>query len=430
MLTLFLIATAASFALSFIIWPLMSKRAPAQSLKKINTSEENLRIYQAQHAELAEELEAGRLSQEDFAASEQELAERLEQEELAAIADSNAASNAGTSKAAAPIKPAYLIIIIALFLGLTAGIYYATSESSVDALDNLAAQTPPPPPQDLPEDHPNITGPDIEKMVAGLAERLKAEPDNQEGWVMLGRSYLVLGRYNEAAQAYERASRLSVEDDAELLTNFAETLAFSNNGIFTAEARALLTRALKAAPTHPKALWYAGISAFESGEYTQAITHWETLKKHAPPEVVNKVLDDNIARARNLANPTPEPAPKPAPAVDSSVLNISVALADRLLDKVTPKQTLFIFVKSTDGQPMPLAVTRRTVSDLPLTITLSDKNAMMPSRKLSDFADYFVTARISQSGTATLTTGDLVGKATAVRGQTATVEILIDTTAE
>lgn len=429
MLLFCLIAIATSLALGFILWPLIRQRVPAQNLNKQDIAKENLRIYQAQHAELVEELEAGRLSQADFVISEQELAERLAQEELAAAADT-------TTDNAAPIKPVHLIIITSLFIIVTAGIYYAASDSSgMNAFDMSADTAPPPPAKNLPEDHPNITGSDIEKMVAGLAERLKTEPDNQEGWVMLGRSYLVLGRYTEAAEAYERANRLSLEDDAELLTNFAEALLFTQDSKFTGETRALLNRALRANPTHPKALWYAGIGAFEKGEYAQAVRHWEALKKHAPPEVVNKVLDDNIARARALANPqaaapATQPTEQPTDNMDNSALNIRITLAPELRDQVTPTQALFIFVKTTDGQPMPLAVTRHTAGDLPLTITLSDNNAMMPSHKLSDFSDYQVGARISQSGTATLAPGDLFGNATATRAQAATVQLTIDTIAQ
>jgi len=446
---IFLLATLTTIALSFVIWPL--KKAPkTQKLIKSPPSEENLRLYQEQYQELQQERDAGRLNEEVFLAAEQELTERLSQDAPDAV---NATQTQAKVPPHAPLKSGYFVIIIALFLGITVGVYYAISHP--DAFKNLFTHnqtTDAKPAPELPADHPNVTESDIEKMVSNLAERLESEPDNREGWIMLGRSYRVLGRYTDATQAYERANRLSTEDDAELLADFAETLAFANNGKLNGEARALLQRALKANPAHPKALWYSGISAFEQAEYRQAISHWQTLQKHAPPDTVNDVLNDNIARARELAGiavetppSTPESAPEPAPqpeskpapkpdlkpaSTETGVLTISVALKPALLENVKPDQALFIFVKADDGQPMPLAVTRRLAKELPLTIKLSDANAMLPSRKLSDFENYQVGARISQSGTATPSPGDLVGSATAARGQTTPVEILIDTTVE
>ena len=108
-------------------------------------------------------------------------------------------------------------------------------------------------------------------------------------------------------------------------------------------------------------------------------------------------------------------AAEPAPAADPVVadgapgLTVNVILADRLAAGLDGSETLFVFARAAGGPPMPLAVARKRVSDLPLTVTLDDSMAMAPGMKLSNFDRVVVGARISASGTATAGSGDLQG---------------------
>lgn len=140
----------------------------------------------------------------------------------------------------------------------------------------------------------------INQMIDGLAARLKANPDDQAGWVRLARAYKVQGRLPEAEQAFAKASKL-VDGDPDLLTQYADLLAMRSSSL---EGRplALVNKALALAPKHPMALMLAGTAAYRRGDYKQAITHWETVLTVLPPGSPDaKQVEAEIADARAKA---------------------------------------------------------------------------------------------------------------------------------
>lgn len=120
----------------------------------------------------------------------------------------------------------------------------------------------------------------IQGMVERLAARLKENPNDLEGWSKLGRSYSVLGRYPESAEAYARANAISKNSNAELLIGETEALAMATED-HRLEGRPteLLTLALKAAPDDPHALWLSGLAAAQRADYKSAEQHWHRLLK-------------------------------------------------------------------------------------------------------------------------------------------------------
>ncbi|MBH9577033.1 tetratricopeptide repeat protein [Inhella proteolytica] len=127
-----------------------------------------------------------------------------------------------------------------------------------------------------------VQAPDrTEEMVQRLASRLQQQPQDPAGWAMLGRSYAVLGRMDEAVAAYRKA----VEQDganAELLADFADVRATGQGGSLEGEPAELLARALQINPDSVKALALAGTRALRAGDKAQARVHWERLLKVAP----------------------------------------------------------------------------------------------------------------------------------------------------
>ena len=109
------------------------------------------------------------------------------------------------------------------------------------------------------------------------------------------------------------------------------------------------------------------------------------------------------------ADPAGEPAPAETPSGAMAAIEITVSLAPELASRVSGSETLFIFARAINGPPMPLAIQKRTASELPLTITLDDTMHMLPALKLSTFPTVTVGARISRSGNATPSRGDLQG---------------------
>lgn len=140
----------------------------------------------------------------------------------------------------------------------------------------------------------------IEDMADKLAQRLKADPKDPQGWAMLARSYTMLGRRAEAVTAYERAVALQGQD-ASLLADYADALAVTRESRLAGEPAALVERALKLDPDHAKALSLAGTAAFERKDYAGAVARWEHLLEVAPPDSpFVGPMRANIAQAREL----------------------------------------------------------------------------------------------------------------------------------
>jgi cytochrome c-type biogenesis protein CcmH len=268
----------------------------------------------------------------------------------------------------------------------------------------------------------------IEAMVDKLAQRLKDKPDDATGWLMLGRSYTVLGRIDDALPAYAKSVALR-GDDATALADYADALATKNGGQATPESDALVARALAAQPRHLKALALAGTSAFERADYAGAVRQWEKMAQVLPPDSPDAPrLQASLAEARKRGGIAPPPAMASASAAaptatdaatattaaaDASVSG-TVTLAPALAAKASPTDTVFIFARAAQGPRMPLAVLRAQVKDLPITYKLDDSMAMAPTAKLSGAAQVIVGARISKSGNAIPQPGDLAGESAPV----------------
>lgn len=246
----------------------------------------------------------------------------------------------------------------------------------------------------------------IDAMVGKLEERLKTQPDDVEGWSMLGRSYSALGRYPEAAQAFQRVVELKPQE-ASGYADLADAKAMAAGRSLAGEPAALIAKALELDPKNLKALALAGTIAFENRDFAKAARLWEAAVAVAEPgsELVRN-LEGGIAEARSRAG---QPAPPPAAAASGATLSGQVRIAAALKGRASPEDTLFVFARAATGSKMPLAIVRKQVKDLPFEFTLDDTTAMSPQARLSSAPQVVVGARISKSGNATPQPGDLQG---------------------
>lgn len=259
-------------------------------------------------------------------------------------------------------------------------------------------------------------------MVDKLAARLKDEPDNVEGWIVLARSYAVMGRHADALPAFRKALALR-KDDPMLLADLADTLAVTQGRSLDGEPMRLVEQALKLDPDNVKALSLAGTFAFNNKDYATAIRHWERVLQVAPADSpLAQQMRGGIEEARQLAQgktpetsaaatPTPAPAaPAPAVAAGAAAISGTVSLAPALAANASPEDTVFVFARPAEGSRMPLAIIRKQVKDLPFRFELDDSMAMSPQSRLSAFSQVIVGARVSKSGTAVPEAGDLQGQ--------------------
>ncbi|HEV7473368.1 MAG TPA: c-type cytochrome biogenesis protein CcmI, partial [Pyrinomonadaceae bacterium] len=164
----------------------------------------------------------------------------------------------------------------------------------------LSGQAPPTAAAESPQ--APMTQQGIEANVAALAKRLEQNPNDLEGWTMLARSYLNLEKYNEASNAYARATALKA-DDANLLTEYAFVLAMTNNRQLAGQPRELITTALAVEPDNPKALELAGSAEFQAKNYKAAIEYWQKVLARSPADSeLTKTLTERIKEAKSLAD--------------------------------------------------------------------------------------------------------------------------------
>jgi len=260
----------------------------------------------------------------------------------------------------------------------------------------------------------------IEAMVGKLATRLKKSPDDPRGWMMLGRSYMVMGRYKAAADAYAQLQKL-VGDEVSVLLQYAQAKVMSNNGQWDDSAIAMIKKALELEPENPVALSLSGLLAARQGQKDTALKLWRTAQKQLKPDSEQyRELDNMIASISGQQPPAAQQtassqaavtsAPEKTTGIAQQAIKVKVSITPELLAKASSDQTIFIYAQALSGPPMPIAVVRKKVSELPIVVTLDDSMAMMPTRKLSSFEQVRIAARVSQSGSALPAAGDLQGK--------------------
>jgi cytochrome c-type biogenesis protein CcmH len=283
----------------------------------------------------------------------------------------------------------------------------------------------------------------FQAMVDKLSKRLEAKPDDAEGWTMLGRSYVAMGRGADAVPAFKKVVDLH-PNDAQALADYADAMAVVNNRTLEGEPEKLIARAIKADPNNVKALFLSGTVAFNRGDFAAAVLAWEhAVKVSEPGSETAKQIQGAVDEARQRAGLPPSAnavaAAPPAAATGAMAQAASadaappagggaapaaagggqvsgrVTLDPALVGKASPDDTVFIFARAAQGPKMPLAILRKQVKDLPISFSLDDSMAMSPAMKLSSFPEVVVGARISKSGTALPQPGDIQGLSAPVK---------------
>ena len=367
-------------AMAILLWPLLRRSAAPVFGRELS----NLDIHRDQFSELAQDLAAGTLGADLYDQAKNELERRVLEESVtpAAIPQPAVAGKA-------------VPIIIGVFVPLAAILLYLY-------LGNLqGVGSPRHPAADL----SSITADEFKEMTVKLAARMQQNPGDAEGWKMLGRAYRAMERFGDANDAYRKALELK-PDDAELLADYAESLALAAGRSLAGEPTRLLDRALKLDPRSTKVLTLAGSAAFERKDYRGAIGYWDSVLKQPGvsgelAQALQKGVDESKARlaGKSVA----------AAAAGKERVSGTVNLDDSLMGKVRPEDTVFVFARASDGPRMPLAIVKIKVADLPYQFSFDDSSAMMPEMKLSRFADVVIGARVSKTGGATPSVGDLEG---------------------
>ncbi|MCP4765945.1 MAG: c-type cytochrome biogenesis protein CcmI [Gammaproteobacteria bacterium] len=240
----------------------------------------------------------------------------------------------------------------------------------------------------------------LDEMVVAIEKRLQENPDDAEAWFMLGRTHMAKQEFDAAVNAFRRSDTL-MADEPGILFALADALAMQNNGSLLGEPETLLQRGLQRAPRFPNGLWLAGMAAEQRQDFKKAHHYWSLL--------LPMITDDTAAadEVRSLLASLEQREPELAEVEgDKRELTLRIDINDELRAKANAETAVFVYARAMQGPPMPLAVKRLQLQDLPLTISLDDDDAMMPSMKLSSFDQVVVGARVSFSGNPVAQSGD------------------------
>jgi cytochrome c-type biogenesis protein CcmH len=274
-----------------------------------------------------------------------------------------------------------------------------------------------------------------DQSIASLARNVEHHPDDEPGWLRLAEGYAGLGNYALALRCYESANRLSGGRDPAALSGMGEAMLLQEDAGRNDKAAELLERALQIDPRNPKALYYTAVMAYRDGRLELARERFSAMIALGPPESVRTALQrqiediDTQLRAQSAgkasgASAAVSPASSASASADATRIRLHVTLSPALARQLPPTGVLFVFVRSADGGP-PLAVKRSTLT-LPQDLDLSDTDAMVASRAMKPGQDVAVVARISASGSATPSSGDLYGEVRAVAGSGKILPLQID----
>ena len=263
--------------------------------------------------------------------------------------------------------------------------------------------------------------PEMEDMVAQLQQRMAENPDDPEGWLILGRSLKTMQRYPEAVTALTNANRL-VPDTPLIMIELAEARLFaSGRAQISPESKQLIESALAIDPQQQKGLWLLGMAAAQDGDEAKAIAVWQQLLAQLDPasgaaQTVSQQIE--MAQTR-LGQATPvaavPEAAVPEPAVQEVVatefnIPVAITIADELAGAIPANAALFVFIHPAGAVGMPLAVKRIAPGGFPMSLRFSDADLLRPGMSLQDFEKVDISARISMAGIANAAPGDYQAK--------------------
>lgn len=416
MLVFFLLAVVLTLIVLALLLPSLLRQRQQSDI--VDRRQVNIAIAKNQLAELEQKLHDGELPSKDF--DDERL--RLEKD-LAADLEATPVEH--------PDRGRWMVWPVCVALPVLAGALYLTV-GTPDAIDP-ANRAP------VASQAASQAAPDLNEVVRRIEEQLVKEPDSATGWFMLGRARMALGQFQPAIDDFRKSYSLD-NSNPEVMVRLAGALATNQAGSLLGEPESLLSEALELQPDNPQALWLFGIAQSEAGEFAAAIESWNKVKPaiagdFQTQQELQQLIDGaqrSLSAQAEKAGETVADTAAVVETTDSNAtsadtgLTVSVSIKEGLADELAPGAVVYVYARASAGPPMPLAVARKSLGDIPFTVVLSDADAMMPQMKLSAFDQVDVGARISLDGTAIAKPGDIFGELTEIdsgRAETLSIEI-------
>tara|TARA_R110000868_G_scaffold101116_2_gene278421 strand:- start:3203 stop:4408 length:1206 start_codon:yes stop_codon:yes gene_type:complete len=398
----FWLSTAALLlvAVVVVVWPLWRRR----SNERVDRTALNVALYEERVAELQAQQRAGELTESQVQAAQQE-ASRLLLEDTA---------TADAKRAPLTRRVAGVLLVSALVLPLlVVGLYQLWGNPEGLALYREM------------QDTPQVSS--LEALIDRTERVVEVQPTNGEAWYMLGRAYMSAQRPADAVQAFGNSLN-QMGEAPDVLAQLAQARYFANGNQLDPESVAALDKALELQPNNPTALGLLGIAAFEAGDYNGSIGYWERLLQATEPGSQGaQAIQGGIDRARERMAAAGDTAP--VEQEQGPAIRLTVSVAPELMAQLDPNSSVFVFAREPNGPPMPLIAKRLTLSQLPLDITLTQADAMLPGVTLSAEQSLQLVARVSPTGDAR--EGTHLGQLDNVHaGSDEQLQLIIDRTAD
>lgn len=385
-------------AIAFVLFPILLKRDNLQPQRR----GANVALFNQRRGELSAELDRGVIDAGQFTEMEQELQRRLLEDTRGDVPADGAAPMAKPSRA--------ILLGIALCIPLLSYLSYQQLGSKPDwdikeALTELRQST-------AAGQNTELV---VERLLLQLNQRISERPEHGDYLATLASLQMERQQYPEAAAAYRRLVEL-FPADAIVLGRYAQALYLASGRQLNTQIETLVQRALAIDPNQAAILGMMGIASFESADFAQAVDYWSRLLAVMPIGSPNRELIVNgveqakirlLASGVVVAEVVADVAPAPPEPSAAGGIEVTVTIDPSLA--VAPGTGIFVFARAVSGPPMPLAVARLTVAQLPATVRLDDSMAMTPALTLSSFDRVNVVARVSLKGSALASSGDFEG---------------------
>lgn len=357
----------------------------------------NIAVFRDRLAELRADRDQGSLTEAQFEEARAELEQEFAEEVPAGTGDAGPARDPKRGRwALGLVAVATPVLALAVYLSL--------------GRPGLVAQ--PPATRMAEQQFRQFAQMPTAERIPALKRFLDERPRAGEAWFLLAQSYSQRSQFGDAVEAFAKARQYIGDDtpmSARLLAGYAQALALSNDRQITDRVLDLATLSLEQDPDNQIALWLMGSGAMQAGDGQRASEYFRRLARQFPAGSDSAgMLKEYIAQAEGVS-PDQVSLDRPEPEASGPKLTVRVSLSGNLAPQADPDDAVFIFARSPEGPPMPVAAVRKTVADLPAEVTLSDAQAMTPQRKLSQQDQVVVGARISKSGRPMASSGDLQG---------------------
>jgi len=355
---------------------------------------ENVRIFREHLSELETNLASAAIDAQQFAQLKLELERNL----LADEASLRSKIKVSSQKSGKKVVVAFCLLVFAggIFF------YYKRGNVSDVYIQTLQAEKLQQDYQDMLQNRDSNPA-RAQALVAQYEARLKDLPDNLQYWFLLARTQMELGNFAESTKAYQQVL-IRDPESAMIMAELAQALFLRDGNQITPPVVDLAKKSLSLDPKNTTALGLLGIDAFGRKDYRQAMNYWQkSVDMLGANSQGGRALLAGVEKAKqaflNEGGKLEDIAARSAYAV-----KLQVSLGENV--KSTPDQTVFIYARAWQGSPMPLAIARIKVSDLPATVQLDETMAMSPAASLATATDIEVLARISPSGSAKAEAGD------------------------